>query len=501
MVTSAGPTPRLDIRALFEVVYQDSPISVAVYDTDGRLIDANDASCRMFGVASVEDLVGYRLFDDPDLLEEHREKLEQGVAVRYATEVDFSKYRGPLDINTHIRGTRYFEVQITPLDPALHDSLGYLVQIVDVTEAEQNKRARAHDDKLAVLGRLAAGVAHDFNNLLTVIHTELSLALDDTADDAPVRTSLEIIEEAAQGATALSRQLLGFVRGQMHAPRVCDLNEEVRSAGALVRRLLPESIRLSITHPDHPVWVRLDPNQLQQIALNIAANARDAMGATGELRIEVASGEGEAQALFADDGAGMAPDVLARASESFFTTKSANRGTGLGLALVAELTERNGGRLDLRSEEGVGTTVRLAFPLEAPAAVSAPKSAPSRPAVLSTTAALIIDDEPSVRRALIRILEHAGASVVGISGRDDLGRLPPGFDPTVVVLDMILSGGLGSALVPELVARFPRARVLMMTGYAPGEAVGSDLPRPVERILTKPITRDALLDALTSDQR
>jgi CheY-like chemotaxis protein/GNAT superfamily N-acetyltransferase len=270
----------------------------------------------------------------------------------------------------------------------------------------------------------------------------------------------------------------------------------MQSAASLIRRLLPESIRLTLAHPEHPVWTRLDPGQLQQIALNLAANARDALEGRGELRIEVTASDAEAQVLFSDDGGGMPPDVLARASHSFFTTKPAHRGTGLGLALVKELTERNRGRLDISSEEGVGTSVRLAFPLDAPASTTSPRGAASLRSVLSTTTALVIDDDLAVRRALVRILEHGGASVVGISGAEELDALPEDFAPTVIILDMVLSGGLGSDLVPVLVARFPGARVLMMTGYAPEEALGSDAPPDVERVLTKPITRRELLDAL-----
>ncbi|HKK93756.1 MAG TPA: PAS domain S-box protein, partial [Longimicrobiales bacterium] len=304
---------------------------------------------------------------------------------------------------------------------------GILVTTRDVTERVAMERALEESQRLEAIGRLAGGIAHDFNNLLTIIRSQTALLRVDV-DDPGITEELEVIEKAGDRAAELTSQLLAFSRDQVLQPRLVSLCAVVKRIGTLVERVLGADIRLEMRlHGDLPT-VELDPVQLEQVLLNLAINARDAMPGGGTLsletrRLDVDETTEEFSAIspgtyvelvVSDTGVGMEPEVASRAFEPFFTTKTEARGTGLGLATAYGFVRQSGGDIALRSEPGRGTTFRLAFPTvdQPPADIESAAPTPVGDVVHSGRV-LLVEDEDSVRRVAIRILERGGLEVEG----------------------------------------------------------------------------------------
>ena len=239
----------------------------------------------------------------------------------------------------------------------------YVHSVRDLSEQRRLEHALRHSQKIEALGRLAGGVAHDFNNLLTVISSFTSLLMTNRPPGDPDREMLDDIRGAAERGAALSKQLLTLSRKQVLQPRRLDLNETIQALESILERLAGNDVELALSlDPDLPA-VFADATQLEQVLLNLAANARDAMPAGGRLGIETsAATEGWATMFVSDTGEGMEPEIVERALEPFFTTKENGRGTGLGLSIVHGIVEQSGGRIAIRSEIGRGTTFTIELP-------------------------------------------------------------------------------------------------------------------------------------------
>jgi len=367
----------------------------------------------------------------------------------------------------------------------------------DISEEIALQEQLRQAQKMEAIGRLAGGVAHDFNNLLTVIGgyagvLEASAALDPSAHDAARE-----IAAAAERAAGLTRQLLALSKRQLAKSQIVDLNETVRGLEPVLRRTLPESIELELElDPDLP-RVEADPSQLDQVLLNLALNARDAMPARGRLRIETRRGESghSLHLLVSDTGVGMAESTRLRAFEPFFTTKDVGEGSGLGLSTTYGIVQQIGGSIELDSAPGCGTRVSIELPAASSAAArvtsgaTAPHGWPARDAAI-----LLVEDDPSVRRLLTLMLQGSGYRVFSAgSGDEALALVESGALAVDAVLsDYVLPGISGVELCAALRRRFPTLRVLLMTGHAeipPAGAVG--LPEGAE-LLGKPFTREQL---------
>src|SRR6266540_4204347 len=297
----------------------------------------------------------------------------------------------------------------------------------DVTERKNLEAQLMQSQRLESIGRLAGGVAHDFNNLLTTIVGNTELALDSLPADHPVRADLSEIAQSADRATGLTRQLLAFARKQLIEPRPIDLNQLVLEMDKLLRRLIGEDIELA-TLLETDLWrVRADPGQIEQVILNLAVNARDAMPNGGKLTIETANIEVDeslahlhpwmrlgsyVRLAVRDSGHGMSADVLAHVFEPFFTTKPVGKGTGLGLATVYGIVKQNEGYILVDSTPGQGTTFEILLPRIPDAALAAARPPAPIGSSRGTETVLVVEDDPQVREVTVRAIRAGGYRVL-----------------------------------------------------------------------------------------
>jgi signal transduction histidine kinase/ActR/RegA family two-component response regulator len=371
----------------------------------------------------------------------------------------------------------------------------------DVTERRLLEEQLRQAQKMEAVGRLAGGIAHDFNNILTAILGTSDLMLRDLPAGHPARDDVHEVRKAALRAADLTRQLLAYSRRQVLAPKVLGLNAVLAGLGPMLRRLIGEDIELvTLLAPDVPA-VRADPGQIEQVVLNLAVNARDAMPSGGRLTIETAAVTLEtgrcAQLAVIDTGTGMTPDVRAHLFEPFFTTKEVGKGTGLGLATVYGIVEQSGGTIHVDTAPQRGTAVRIYFPAVAPAAPDPDNHTAPAPATPGGGAAiLLVEDEEAVRTFARRALEAAGYQVhLAASGREALDRVAALPDPPrLLVTDVVMPGMDGRALAAQLATLVPGLRILFTSGYTDDPLARQDLGDQGTAFLQKPFNTETLLE-------
>lgn len=397
-----------------------------------------------------------------------------------------------------------------------------VVHVEDVSEQRGVEEQLRSAQKMEAIGRLAGGVAHDFNNILSVILSGAELALDPTSSAESIRTDLRDIHEAGTRAAQLTRQLLAFSRRQVLQPAVVDVNAIVFGLEKMLRRLLGEHVTLVVECPPRLGRVLADAGQLEQVLMNLAVNARDAMPHGGRLEIKtadvelvdgnvIAAAEGAAgefvSLAVSDTGVGIDPATRARLFEPFFSTKASGKGTGLGLATVWGIVRQSGGQILVRSEPGVGTTFEVLLPRtqerERPSA-SAPAS--RRPGTQCGTI-LLAEDEDAVRMLAARILKGAGYRVVSAADGFEALRLAEAHAGTfdLLLTDIVMPGMSGSVLAKRLRGQRPDLRVLFMSGHADDDLVQNGVRSASSRFLAKPFDATSLLrrvrDAISATLR
>ena len=467
-----------------------------------RIAECNDAMARMYGYNEARELMGTRLADlhnvtDPTNREQIRAFIRAGYRVADSETREHDREGRPRVFLNNVVG--FVEE-------------GHLVRVWgtqrDVTEQRHLEEQFRQSQKMEAVGQLAGGIAHDFNNLLTAILGNTQLLLRDLPPGDSKRGDVEEIRKASERAASLTRQLLAYSRRQMLQPEVLDLNVVVAEMDKMLRRLIGEHIALvTVLAPDLG-RVRADPNQIEQVIVNLAVNARDAMPEGGKLTIETADvdlDEAFAQthlgsvpgpyAMLAvtDSGVGMDASVRAHVFEPFFTTKEVGRGTGLGLATVYGIVKQSDGYISVYSEVGHGSSFkiylpRIAQPADAP--VSPQRSGPAR----GTETVLVVEDEPAVLTLSRRALEAQGYVVLAASDAAAALRVVERHGGTIhmLVTDVVMPGLSGRELADRLVAQRPGIRVLYMSGY-PGDAVvqHGGLPQG-SAFLQKPFSPDTL---------
>ena len=390
----------------------------------------------------------------------------------------------------------------------------YQTILRDVSERHRAEAERAaletrlrQSQKMEAVGRLAGGVAHDFNNLLTAITGSLALALRDVAPDNRAHRWLKETDKAAWRAATLTHQLLAFSRQQVIAPRVVDLRAVIEGAGSMLARMIGEDVRLDFRVADEPCLVEVDQGQLEQVLLNLAANARDAMPDGGTIAIEVARARGEASGersprgpsvvlSVSDTGQGMSEDVQAHIFEPFFTTKAAGSGTGLGLAMVYGAVEQNGGSIEVASVPGRGSTFRIRLPeTRGP---KAPRHAPEAELPRGSETVLLVEDETAVREVTREQLESLGYRVLACANADEaLASAARHVEPLHLLLtDVVMPGMNGRELAERLAQSRPGLRVLYSSGYGEDVIARHGVLVPGVLLLQKPYARPKLAGLL-----
>jgi two-component system cell cycle sensor histidine kinase/response regulator CckA len=379
---------------------------------------------------------------------------------------------------------------------------GYLISSRDIGERKKLEEELFQSRKMESVGRLAGGIAHDFNNLLTVVMGAGELCRLEAGHTFPQRPYLDEVLAAAQRGSGMVRQLLAFSRRQVLVPRVVDLNGLIEDASKLLRRMLGEDIDLQTVLSPVPARVMADPGQMEQVLMNLAVNARDAMPRGGVLTVRTRVGPtkgGTARVVIevSDTGVGIPPEILEQIFEPFFTTKELGRGTGLGLATAMGIVEQSGGTINARSTPGVGSV----FTIDLPLVDAEPDAAPARPVAAPPTGAgetiLLVEDEDPVRMVVCRSLERQGYHVLQARSGTEAAQILRDSKEKIDLLfsDVVLPGHTGIELA-ELGRRFrPNLRVLLSSGYSE-EALSGRGQLAQTPLLPKPFEPAQLLAAI-----
>ncbi|MBI5505918.1 MAG: response regulator [Deltaproteobacteria bacterium] len=413
-------------------------------------------------------------------------------------------------VNRRKNGSLYTERQtITPV----RNDEGHISHFIaikeDVTERLRLEERFRQAEKMEAVGRLAGGIAHDFNNQLFVINGYCDLLADAAGGQPAMLGPIGEIHNAARRSAALTAQLLAFGRKQVLQPKVLDLDTELRGIESMLTSLITEDVHLTIVSKTPSGHVRVDPNQLHQIVMNLVLNALDAMPDGGKLTIE--TGEAELDEAYArshvdvspgkyvsfsisDTGQGMDKQTLARIFEPFFTTKEPGKGTGLGLATVHGIVKQSGGHIAVYSEPGQGTTFNIYLPrVDAP--VETAERTSSSTAIGGTETILLVEDEAAVRDVVRRILESHGYRTLpaadGEQGLEIARRFQGNID--LLLTDVVMPGISGPQLAERLIALRPSTRILYMSGYADDAIVRHGLLEPGSEFVPKPCPTDVLL--------
>jgi two-component system, cell cycle sensor histidine kinase and response regulator CckA len=377
----------------------------------------------------------------------------------------------------------------------------------DMRALRESEEGLRQGQRMEAVGRFAGGVAHDFNNMMSAVVGFSALVLEALEADSPLRRYVEEIQRAGERASDMTKQLLAFTRKQVLLPQVLDLNEVVTDVNALLARLIGEDVELrTVLSPSlHPV--EADAGQLEQVIVNLAVNARDAMPAGGRLTIATANREiGETDAIavrhdldaggyvalsVTDTGEGMDDATQRQIFEPFFTTKEEGKGTGLGLATAFGIVKQSGGHIEVESEVGRGTTFTICLPRVRPSAVvSAAPEAPEHAAGGGWETILLVEDEEVVRILEREVLERHGYTVLEASGPEGASELSREFPGVIHLLltDVIMPGMSGDKLAEHLLAERPEMRVIFASGYAADMIAQRGLLAPGTAFLPKPLT-------------
>lgn len=488
---------------LFEAVVEGIAEAVYVRDLEGRYVLANRAGRTFIGSPDV-DLVGRTDFEffSPQSAQHIRETDQQVIRSGKTLAVEET-----LDLSGR---SRIFLTRKGPYRDAKGDLAGVLGIAVDVTEQRKMEEEIRKAQRMESIGTLAGGVAHDFNNMLTVIKGYSQMLLEEGAPTAGL-PELKQIDAAADKAAALTRQLLAFSRQQLMQPKVISLNHIIHDMEKMLRRLIGADIEFTV-RPTEPLGsVRADPGQIEQVIMNLAVNARDAMPRGGKLTIETANiqldekySEEHLQAppgayvlmAVSDTGMGMDKKTQARVFEPFFTTKAPGKGTGLGLSTAYGIIKQSGGYIWVYSEVGHGTTFKIYLPVVDALPDSVPAEAKGLPHKAGTETILVVEDDATLASLVVTSLKRKGYRVLVAGTGDEAEAAARHLDGTLHLLltDVVMPRTNGREVAEKVCRLKPEARVLWMSGYTDDTIVHHGMLEPGIHFLQKPFTPATLVD-------
>ncbi|MGA5298644.1 PAS domain S-box protein [Nucisporomicrobium flavum] len=524
--------------SLFEQLLDAAPDATVGVDRAGSIVFVNAQALRLFGYRR-EELLGepIEVLVPDDMTRAHR-----GLRKKYSAAATHRAMGSGNPLHARRKDGSVFPAEISL--SGLQAGTGLIVSaaVRDITDRlhaeaerarlrEEAERAKLqnqlqHAQRIESLGQLAGGIAHDFNNLLAVIINYAEFVTDTTAGHLSAagdgaqwitevnRDGQQILRAARRGAD-LTRQLLAFARQDVTRPESLDIADAVRQIEDMLRRVLGEHILLVTRLPGGCGPVLLDPGQFEQVLVNLAVNARDAMPDGGTLTIDTASVLADADYVsqcpqlepgeytrlrVSDTGTGMPREVIDRVFEPFFTTKAPGQGTGLGLAMVYGIVTAAGGTVHIYSERGMGTTISILVPVtdRRPAPRGEPGAAETDVRGHGETV-LVVEDEPALRQVCRRLLVAAGYRVLTADDSTaalDLARRQPAGGIDLLLTDVIMPHLLGTTLAEQVTALHPGTRVLFMSGYATPVLAARGTLDPAVTLLEKPFTRDELCTAV-----
>ncbi|GAB4438507.1 MAG: hypothetical protein OHK0015_32230 [Chloroflexi bacterium OHK40] len=482
---------------------ETSPDAIVLTDMAGTILLCNEQATRLYSRSGRHTLVGRsaRSLLAPEEVERAAVSYRQLLAEGSVHDLEYTLLRAdgspfPAEISASI----VFDAQGQP------SSLVCVIR--DISARKVLEAQFLQSQKMEAVGRLAGGIAHDFNNLLTVISGYAEMLLDDLPPDATARGDIVQIRDAAERATVLTRQLLAFTRRQLLAAQTVDLNELVRGMERLLRRLLGTDVELRTQLAELPCLVHADPGQLEQVLLNLAINARDAMPDGGQLTIattlvesanapELPVGRSLVLLTIDDTGHGMDEETQRRIFEPFFTTKEPGKGTGLGLWTVNEIVRQSGGTIVVTSRPHHGTCFRIYLPLATEPANSSQAAEPERPANQRATTILVAEPDAAVRALIHRILSRQGHTL--LEAEQCTSAVAAAVDHReavqLLVTDLALPGGGGARLAVQLRRQIPDLRVIYLSGFAEHTVEQRRVPTD-GTLLRKPFTPEGLLQSV-----
>ena len=496
-----------EYRAQLAAIIDSSEDAIIGKNLDGIITSWNRGAERIYGYAP-EEVVGKHISvlapsDRPDEIPEILRKIAGGESIEHWESMRVAKDGRHVNVS----------ITVSPLRDAAGEIVGASAIARDITAQRRAEAQLRQAQKMEAIGRLAGGVAHDFNNILAIIKSCTEFLRDriDSSNEASIY--VENIKKATDRGSSLTRQLLAFGRRKVVQPVILDLNERVRETGKLLRPLLGDDVEVVIAAKSEYAIVEADPGQIDQIVMNLAVNARDAMPRGGRFILETDTAELDvafseqyqplapgkyAMLAVSDEGCGMDKATLSRIFEPFFTTKEPGKGTGLGLATVYGIVQQSGGYIRVYSEPGQGTTFKIFLP-SAEHKLGLAVAAPAEPTMRGPhgmTILLVEDDEmmPHLTSEVLR--EHGYAVVEAASGKVALEWAADHPDQSGLLLtDVIMPGISGPELAERLLALKPAMKVVYMSGYT-GEMMGERQGLRQGILLEKPFTRAALLGAI-----
>jgi PAS domain S-box-containing protein len=492
-------------RDMLTATLQHSPDFIGITDLKGKIVFLNKAGQKLVGLHDDAEAQSKYVYDflPARELQVLREEIIPKVR-RHGV------WEGRFSLRHFVTG------EVIPFDTrgfGIFDAAGHLINIAtvsrDIAEKEKLEEQLRTAQRMEAIGRLAAGIAHDFNNLLTVVRGAaevLEQRLPESASE--LRHLLSEIHVAADRASALTGQLLTFGRRQMAFPQVVNLNHVVLGMDEMLQRLVGENITLSLSL-DNDLWmVKLNPSQADQILINFAANARDAMPEAGNISIKTWNRTLDASAAqtaglhageyvclsVSDGGIGMDAETLSHVFEPFFTTKE--MGTGMGLATVYGIVQQGSGHVTAHSIAEKGTEFIVYFPRTKETAVPGPALGKTPPSENGSETILIVEDEPSLRALLVDYVRESGYRVLEAASVQEAIVTARGQKIDLLITDIVMPGGNGQTLASALSASYPGLRIILMSGYADHAALREAASQPGVAFVPKPFTLKHMLEKI-----
>ena len=498
---SEARAARRDAEASFATLVEFAPIGIYRSNPAGQFLSVNSALVRMLGYDSSDEVLQLDMGRDVYADADERQRLldRDTYSDRQYDDVEATWKR---------RDGRLLQVQLSVR--AVRNVAGevdyYETFVRDATDQRRLQQQLTQSQKMEAIGRLAGGVAHDFNNLLTVITSYSDLVFQDLPPDDPRRDDVDQVRKAADGAAALTRQLLAFSRQQVLEPKVIDLNSVVDNLKKILQRVIGEDVELATVLAAELGAVKADVSQIEQILMNLAVNARDAMPTGGKLTIETTNvdydperqqrSDGSREFVMlavTDTGTGMDEATKAKIFEPFFTTKQPGKGTGLGLATVYAIVTQAGGFIWVYSELGHGTSFKIYVPRVDAVATTAAVARIDLPR--GTETVLLVEDAAAVRAVARQVLQRQGYRVLEASEGEDALRLAARHQGTIdlVVTDVVMPRVGGRELAERLLVVRPETRVLYMSGYTDDSVVRHGILEGGVAYLQKPFSPEGLV--------